>query len=54
MIRWYDYLAAFLMASAMFNAFFAVPIIGAFIAYGVYEMWMNVYCPWRYSQEYER
>ena len=51
MIRWYDYLIAFLVADVMATALKA-PIIGAFIAWGIYELWMNVYCPWRLEQEY--
>jgi len=51
MIRWYDYPIAFLVASAMINAFFTIPIIGAFIAYGVHELWMDIYCQWRLKQE---
>jgi hypothetical protein len=51
MIRWYDYPIAFLAADVMATALKA-PIIGAFIAWGIYELWMNVYCPWRYEQEY--
>ena len=51
MIRWYDYPIAFLVADVMATALKA-PIIGAFIAWGIYELWMNVYCPWRLEQEY--
>lgn len=52
MIRWYDYPIAFLAADVMATAFFSIPIIGAFVAWGVYELWMQVYCPWRSDQEY--
>jgi hypothetical protein len=51
MIRWYDYIAAFLAADVMATAFFSLPIIGAFVAWGVYELWMNVYCEWRKNME---
>ena len=40
MIRWYDALAAILCAYGMAFAFFNIPIIGAFMAYGLYELWM--------------
>jgi len=52
MIRWYDYPIAFLVADVMATALKA-PIIGAFIAWGIYELWMNVYCPWREEQEFK-
>jgi hypothetical protein len=52
MIRWYDYPIAFLAADVMANAFFSIPIVGAFIAWGIYEMWNHIYIPWRYNQEY--
>ena len=52
MIRWYDALAAILFAYGMAVAFFNIPIIGAFMAYGLYELWMQVYCRWRHEEEY--
>ena len=52
MIRWYDYPIAAMTADVMFTAFFSFPIVGAFIAWGVYEMWNHIYIPWRYEQEY--
>lgn len=52
MIRWYDYPIAFLAADVMATAFFSIPVVGAFVAWGVYELWMSVYCPWRLDQEY--
>ena len=51
MIRWYDYPIAFLVADVMATALKA-PIIGAFVAWGIYELWMRVYCEWRLQQEY--
>jgi mannitol-specific phosphotransferase system IIBC component len=51
-IRWFDYLLAFLAAGYMAYAFFSIPIIGAFVAWGIYEMWNHIYIPWRYNQEY--
>jgi hypothetical protein len=51
-IRWYDYPIAFLAADVMATAFFTLPIfIGAFVAWGVYGLWMNVYCLWRKNNE---
>ena len=50
MIRWYDYPIAFLAADVM-ATFLSIPIIGAFVAWGVYEMWMQVYCQYRLKQE---
>ena len=52
MIRWYDYPIAFLAADVMVTSLFTLNFIGGFIAYGIYELWMNVYCPWRLEQEY--
>ena len=51
MVRWYDYITAFLFADILLVvAFF--PYIGFIAAYAVYELWMQVYCRWRYEQEY--
>ena len=52
MVRWYDALAAILCAYAMMYAFFSIPVIGAFVAYGLYELWMQLYCRWRHEEEY--
>ena len=52
MIRWYDYVAAFIAADVGASFFFNVPIFGAIATYGIYYLWMNVYCPWRLEQEY--
>jgi hypothetical protein len=51
MIRWYDYPAAFLAADLMMTAFFTIPIIGAIIAYMLYDIGWNAYCNFRLEQE---
>lgn len=53
MIRWYDYLGAFLIADVMVTSFFTIPIVGAIIAYGLYEYVWNWYCQFRLEQENE-
>jgi hypothetical protein len=52
LLRWYDYIVAIGFADVMVTAFFSIPIIGAFVTWGVYEMWNHIYIPWRYNQEY--
>ena len=52
MIRGYDYPIAAMTADVMITAFFSFPIVGAFIAWGVYEMWNHIYIPWRYEKEH--
>lgn len=51
MTRWYDYLAAILFAEIMLICFFTIPAIGAIIAYGMYELWVQWYCQFRLEQE---
>jgi hypothetical protein len=53
MIRWYDYIAAFLAADIMATSFFTIPIFGAIIAYAMYEYGWNSYCEFRLRQENE-
>ena len=50
MIRWYDAIAAILVARFMYDAFF-FPTIGPFVSYTIYELWINLYCAWRKDQE---
>jgi TRAP-type mannitol/chloroaromatic compound transport system permease small subunit len=51
MIRWYDYGAALLMADLLATIFFTVPVVGAIIAYAMYEYGWNSYCEFRLRQE---
>ena len=51
MIRWYDYIAAFLAADFMTGFIFSGSIFGGFAAYFVYGAWVDFYCPWRLRQE---
>ena len=51
MIRWYDYIAAFLAADIMTGLIFSGSIFGGFAAYFVYGAWSDFYCPWRLRQE---
>lgn len=51
MIRWYDYIAAFLMADLLANVFFTVPLFGAILAYLMYEFGWDMYCQFRLEQE---
>jgi len=51
MIRWYDYIAAFVFANVLLViAFF--PYIGFIAAYAAYEYGWNWYCNFRLEQEY--
>ena len=51
MIRWYDYIAAFLVADLLLTVFFTIPIFGAIIAYAIYEYSWTGYCEFRLRQE---
>lgn len=51
MIRWYDYIAAFLAADLMLTIAFTVPYIGFVAAYAVYEFGWEFYCEFRKAQE---
>jgi hypothetical protein len=51
MIRWYDYIAAFIVADLTFALFFGVPIFGGIAAYLlVFYVW-DYYCEYRKSME---
>ena len=43
MIQWYDWVAATAVAYGMLIAFFSFPIVGAFLAYWLYELWITQY-----------
>lgn len=47
MIRWYDYIAAFLMADVLATLFFTVPVFGAIAAYVLYDYGWGWYCTYR-------
>ena len=51
MIRWYDYIAAFLAADLMLTIAFTLPYIGFVAAYAVYEFGWEFYCEFRKAQE---
>ena len=51
MIRWYDYLLAFLAADLMTGFIFSGSILGGFAAYFVYSAWSDFYCTYRLSME---
>jgi len=51
MIRWYDYVAALLMANLLLTVFFTIPLAGAIIAYAMYEYGWDSYCDFRLRQE---
>ena len=51
MIRWYDYVAAILAADILVTTFFTIPIVGAIIAYTMYEFGWEAYCQFRLEQE---
>lgn len=59
MIRWYDYLAAFLAADfiwaniqvALFSGVWWVSILGSMGAYFVWSLWNDTYIPFRKQQE---
>lgn len=52
MVRWYDYIIAWMAAEVMLTAFFSLPIIGAIIAYMMYEyVWLQWYCQYRRRNE---
>jgi hypothetical protein len=53
LIRYYDYAAAFIVADLMMTAFFTIPIIGAIIAYVLYDIGWKAYCEFRLRQENE-
>jgi hypothetical protein len=59
MIRWYDYLAATLVADlilsnamlAVFSEVFWMQIIAAVAVTFLYDLWTNVYCRFRLNME---
>jgi TRAP-type mannitol/chloroaromatic compound transport system permease small subunit len=51
MIRWYDYIAAVLMADLLMTIAFVVPFVGFVVAYAVYEFGWDSYCEYRKSME---
>ena len=52
MVRWYDWVAAIAYAHLIMYFFFTIPIVGAIIAYMIYEyLWGHVYCQFRLQQE---
>lgn len=51
MVRWYDYIAAFIMADLIAAFFFSIPILGAIIAYVLYEYGWDSYCKFRLERE---
>lgn len=59
MIRWYDYIAAFVTADILLAnakvAFlapgFVAQTIGGLSVYAVWYIWNEVYCKWRLKQE---
>ena len=53
MIRWYDYVAALMVADVLVMVFFTIPIFGAIIAYMMYEFGWEAYCQFRLEQENE-
>jgi TRAP-type mannitol/chloroaromatic compound transport system permease small subunit len=52
LIRWYDYVAAVLMADLLMTVAFVVPFIGFVVAYVIYDFGWDSYCNWRLEQEY--
>ena len=51
MIRWYDYIAAFIAADVLLTVFFTIPVFGAIIAYMMYEFGWESYCQDRKENE---
>ena len=59
MIRWYDYVAAFLAAdffwgnvpAALFSGNWLSMLFGATGAYSIFYIWDNIYTPFRVRQE---
>ena len=50
MLRWYDFAFAIFVADIILTAFFAIPFIGAILAYVIYEYGWNLYCEFRAQQ----
>lgn len=51
MVRWYDYIAAFMMADILAALFFTVPVFGAIAAFILYEYGWDWYCKFRLESE---
>jgi glyoxylate carboligase len=51
MIRWYDYIAAFMMADLLVTVSFTIPYIGFIVAVAFYEFIWDTYCLFRKAQE---
>jgi hypothetical protein len=59
MLRWYDYLAAFLAADflwvniqvALFSGNLVSMLFGTLGAYSIFYIWDNIYTPFRVKQE---
>ena len=50
MIRWYDYIAAFIVADLTVAFFFGVPFGGVVAYLLVFYVW-DYYCEWRKDRE---
>jgi hypothetical protein len=51
MIRWYDFVAAFIVADLSAAFFFSIPIIGGILAYALVVPVWDYYCKYRLEQE---
>lgn len=59
MIRWYDYIASFIMADfilVQIKISLVSPVwwqqsFAVFCAWGLYKLWCDVYCIWRLKKE---
>ena len=51
MIRWYDYIAAIGFADVITGMLFSGTIISGIIAYGIFYLWNDLYCPFRKELE---
>jgi hypothetical protein len=52
LIRWYDYIIAFVTADFMTTAAFSIPWVGFVVAYAMYEYGWEAYCQYRLRQEH--
>ena len=51
MIRWYDYMIAFVFAELLLVSAFTIPYFGFIIAYIAYEYGWEGYCQFRKGME---
>lgn len=51
MIRWYDYIVAFVFADLLLTAALTIPFIGVVISYAAYEYGWEGYCEYRKKVE---